>query len=209
MTELVVLYVDLSYTTSSLVCLVGVIPCTTHSTKPMPRGAQVLLQTQNIDLLLHLPLLELQRSHVPVIDVLLLNLLRRDGAHKLHERLACLGDGLGGHFEPFLRLGHEVGLDPRRRDELRGRARHLVRRDDELFERVRAREHAVGGLDEQVGRERDRARGGDQAIRPPVVPLVELLRRARALALRDDLLLRLGRGLDQAPDRGRDRQRGG
>jgi len=158
-------------------------------------------------LLFHLALLELEPGHVSVVYVLLLDLLRRNGAHELHERLACLRDRLDSHFEPFLRLGHEVGLDARRRDELRGRACHLVRRDDELFERVRAGEHTVGGLDKQVLRERDRAGGGDQAVRLPVVALVELLRRVRALALRNDLLLRISRGLDQASDRGRDRQR--
>ena len=173
----------------------------------MSRSTQVLLQAQDLDLLLHLALLKLQPGHVPVVDVLLLDLSRRYGAHELHERLARLGDRLGRELEALLRLGHEVRLDARGRDELRGGARDLVRRDDELLERVRAGEHAVGGLDEQAGRKGDRARGGNEALRPAVVALVELLGRAGALALRDDLLLRVRRGLDEPPDRVRDRER--
>ena len=45
----------------------------------MSRRAQILLQTQNLDLLLHLALLELERRHVfeVRVHVLLLDLLRR------------------------------------------------------------------------------------------------------------------------------------
>ena len=174
----------------------------------MSRSTQVLLQAQDLDLLLHLALLKLQPGHVLIVDVLLLDLPRRDGAHELHERLARLSDRLGGELEALLRLRHEVRLDARGRDELCGGACDLVRRNDELLERVGAGEHAVCRLDEQVGGERDRAGGGYEAVRPAVVALVELLGRAGALALRDDLLLRVRRGFDEPPDRVRDRQRG-
>ena len=173
----------------------------------MSRGAQVFLQAQYLDLLLHLALLELKPGQVLIVDVLLLYLFRRDGAHELHERLARLGDCLGGELETLLRLGHEIRLDARGRDELRGGTCDLVRRDDKLLERVRAGEHAICRLDKQVRGECDGARGGNEALCPAVVALIELLGRARALALRDDIFLRLRRGLDEPPDGVRDRQR--
>ena len=174
----------------------------------MPRRAEILLEAQDLDLLLHLALLELQVRHVLVVDLLRLGLLRGDGPDLPHERLARLRHGLGRELQALLRLGHQVRLDARGRHQLRRRGRHLVRRDDELLERVRAGEHAVRALDQQVRRERDRARRGDEALRPAVVPLVELLRRARPFALRDDLLLRVRRRADEPADRVRDRQRG-
>lgn len=83
----------------------------THCPQLMPRSrrAQVLLQTQNLDLLLHPALLELEHRHIFEVHVLLLGLLRRDRTHELHECLTCLGDGLqvGSDFEPFLHLGHK------------------------------------------------------------------------------------------------------
>ena len=82
----------------------------------MSRSAQVLLQTQNLDLLFHLALLEIEHRHVFVVHVFLLDRLRRGRTHELHKCLARLGHNLGGDFEPFLRLGHEIGLDARGRD---------------------------------------------------------------------------------------------
>ena len=190
-----------------LVRLIGVVARAAHGTKPMSRGTQILLQAQDLDLLLHLALLEFQPGQVLVVDVLLLHLFRRNGAHELHERLARFANRLGGELEALLRLGHEIRLDARGRDELRGGACDLVRRYDELLERVRAGEYAVCRLDEQVRGECDGTRGRDEALRPAVIALVELLHSARALALRDDLLLRVRCGLDEPPDGVRDRQR--
>jgi hypothetical protein len=61
------------------------------------------------------------------------------------------------------------------RDELRGRACHLVRRDNESLVRVSAGEHTVGRLDVQVRRECDRAYRGDETLHPPVITFAELL----------------------------------
>jgi hypothetical protein len=177
-----------------------VVPNSAHLSKSPPSGVQVLLKTKNLDLLLHLSDLELMRTKVSIVGHLVLGLLRGDGLDLPDERLARLGDGFSRELELLLRLGHERRLDARRGDELRRRGRDLVRRDDELLERVRPAQHPVRGLDEPRRRERHGLRSRDQSLRPAVVALVELLRRARPLALRDDLLLRRRGSLDEPPD---------
>jgi len=62
---------------------------------------------------------------------------------------------------------------------------------------VRPAQNTVRGLDEPRRRERDGLCRRNQTLRPAVVTLVEPLRRARPLAVCDDLLLRRRGGLDE------------
>jgi len=78
--------------------------------------------------------------------------------------------------------------------------RDLVRGDDELLERVCPAQNTVRGLDEPRRRERDGLCRRDQALRPAAVALVELLRRGRPLAVRNDLLLRRRGRPDEPPN---------
>ena len=139
-------------------------------------------------------------TEVGIVEHLVLGLLGGDGLDLPDKRLARLGDGFSRELELFLRLGHERRLDARGGDKLCCRSRDLVRRDDELLERVRPAQHAVRSLDEPRCRERYGLRGRDQPLCPAVVAFVKLLRRARPLALCDDLLLRRRGGLDEPPN---------
>ena len=176
------------------------VPYSAHLSKSPPSRVQLLFKTKNLDLLLHLPNLELMRTKVVIVGHLILRLLRRDGLDLADERLARLGDRLSCELELLLRLGHERCLDTRRGDELRRRSRDLVRGDDKLLECVRPTQDSIRSLDEPRRRERHSLRGRDQPLCPAVVALVELLRRARPFALRDDLLLRCRGSLNEPPN---------
>ena len=182
-----------------------VVPSSAHLAKAPPGCVQLLLllQTENFDLLLHLSDLELVRTEVSIVGHMVLSLLRGGGLDLADEHLARRGARLGGELELLLRPGHERRLGGELELLLRpGHERRLdTRRGDELLERVRPAQHTVRGPDEPRRRERDSLCRRDQALRPAVVALVKLLRRARPLAVRDDLLLRR-RGRPDEPSNG-------
>ena len=165
------------------------VPNSPHLAESPPSRIQLLLETENFDLLLHLPDLELMRTEVGIVGHLVLGLFRGDRLDLADERLARLGDRLGRKLELLLRLGHERCLDARRGNELRCRSRNLVRGHDELLERVRPTQDPIRSLDEPRCRKRHSLRGRDQPLSPAVVALIELLHRARPFALCDDFLL--------------------